>query len=97
MSGLLRLDDGSVGTLSINWLTPTKIRELYVTGERGMFYVNYITQDLCLYENATVDGGDWETLKMLRGVSEGRMIRYVVAKEEPLRAELTAFLAAVRV
>lgn len=96
VSGLLRLDDGSVGTLSINWLTPTKIRELYVTGERGMFYVNYITQDLCLYENATVNGGDWETLKMLRGVSEGRMIRYVVAKEEPLRAELTAFLAAVR-
>jgi predicted dehydrogenase len=33
---------------------------------------------------------------MLRGVSEGRMIRYVVAKQEPLRAELEAFVAAVR-
>ncbi len=96
VSGLIRLDNGAVGTLAINWLTPTKIRELYVTGERGMFYVNYLTQDLCLYENATASGGDWDALRMLRGVSEGRMIRYVVAKQEPLRAELEAFMAAVR-
>ena len=96
VSGLLRLDNGAVGTLAINWLTPTKIRELYVTGERGMFYVNYLTQDLCLYENATASGGDWDALRMLRGVSEGRMIRYVVVKQEPLRAELEAFVAAVR-
>lgn len=33
---------------------------------------------------------------MLRGVSEGRMIRHVVAKREPLRNEQEAFLAAVR-
>jgi UDP-N-acetylglucosamine 3-dehydrogenase len=96
VSGLLRLDNGAVGTLTINWLTPTKIRELYVTGERGMFYVNYITQDLYLYENATASGGDWDALRMLRGVSEGRMIRYVVEKYEPLRAELEAFVAAVK-
>jgi predicted dehydrogenase len=96
VSGLVRLDNGAVGSLTINWLTPTKIRELYVTGECGMFYVNYITQDLCLYENATATGGNWDTMQMLRGVSEGRMIRYVVAKQEPLRAEIEAFLAAVR-
>ena len=34
---LVRLDDGTVGTLIINWLTPTKIRELAVTGEGGLF------------------------------------------------------------
>ena len=33
---------------------------------------------------------------MLRGVSEGRMIREIVKKREPLRAELEAFVAAVR-
>lgn len=58
MSALLRLQDGSVGTLSINWLTPTKVRELYVTGERGMFRVDYLTQDLYFFENATTAGGD---------------------------------------
>lgn len=96
LTGLVRLGDGTVGTLTINWLTPTKIRELYVTGEGGMFRVDYITQDLYFYENATANGEGWEPLRMLRGVSEGRMIRYVVPKREPLWAEIDAFLAAVR-
>jgi UDP-N-acetylglucosamine 3-dehydrogenase len=96
LTGLVRFDDGAVGTLTINWLTPTKIREFYVTGERGMFRVDYLTQDLYFYENATTQGPDWEPLRMLRGVSEGRMIRHVVAKREPLRIEQETFLAAVR-
>lgn len=96
LTGLVRFDDGSVGTLTINWLTPTKIRELYVTGERGMFRVDYLTQDLYFFENATAQGADWETLRMLRGVSEGRMIRHVVTKREPLRLEQESFLVALR-
>ncbi len=95
LNGLARLEDGTVCTLTINWLTPTKIRELWVTGERGMFRVDYLTQDLYFFENATVSSGQWDTLRVLRGVSEGQMIRYVVRKKEPLRAELQAFLAAV--
>jgi UDP-N-acetylglucosamine 3-dehydrogenase len=96
LSGLVRLSDGCVGSLTINWLTPTKIRELHVIGERGMFRVDYLTQDLYFFENATAAGGEWDTLQVLRGVSEGQMIRYVVAKKEPLRAELEAFVAAIR-
>jgi predicted dehydrogenase len=95
LTGLVRLEDNTVGTLSINWLTPTKIRELHVIGEGGMFRVDYLTQDLYYYENATVPVGDWP-FRMLRGVSEGRMIRHVVPKREPLKTEQEAFLAAVR-
>jgi predicted dehydrogenase len=96
LTGLIRLDDGTVGTLTVNWLTPTKIRELCVVGERGMFRVDYLTQDLYFYENATVPiEADWP-FRDLRGVSEGRMIRHVVDKREPLRAELEAFVNAVR-
>lgn len=95
LSGLVRLEDGAVGTLTINWLTPTKIRELYVTGEQGMFRVDYLTQDLYFFENATAPTGDWQ-FRFLRGVSEGRMIRHVISKREPLRLEQEAFLAAVR-
>jgi UDP-N-acetylglucosamine 3-dehydrogenase len=95
LTSLVRLDDGTVGTLTINWLTPTKIRELYVTGERGMFRVDYLTQDLYFFENATVATEEWP-FRVLRGVSEGRMIRHVVPKREPLRIEQEAFLAAVR-
>jgi UDP-N-acetylglucosamine 3-dehydrogenase len=95
LSGLLRYEDDTVGVLDINWLTPTKIRELSVIGERGMFQVNYLTQDLFFFEN--IEAGEmWDTLSILRGVGEGRMIRHVVTKKEPLRSELEAFLATVR-
>ncbi|MCB8953587.1 MAG: Gfo/Idh/MocA family oxidoreductase [Ardenticatenales bacterium] len=92
---LLRLSNGAVGTLAVNWLTPTKIRELLVTGEGGMFRVDYLTQDLYFYENAMTSVTDWH-LQLLRGVREGRMIRHVVAKREPLLAELETFVAAAR-
>ena len=95
LSGLLRFSDGTIGVLDVDWLTPTKIRELGVTGERGMFQVNYLTQDLFFFENAEAQEM-WESLSILRGVAEGRMIRHVVNKREPLRTELEAFLSTVR-
>jgi predicted dehydrogenase len=94
-TGLVRLSDSTIGTLSINWLTPTKIRELFVTGERGMFKVDYLTQDLYFYENSIAKGSEWDTLRVMRGVSEGRMVRDVVEKKEPLRSEQESFLSAV--
>lgn len=94
---VLRLANGTIGTLTISWLSPTKTRELCLTGARGMYRLNYLTQDLEFFENASIDGhGDWETMQILRGVSEGQMIRHAIRKKEPLRAELEAFLSAVR-
>jgi len=93
--GLLRFPDGVVGSLEINWLTPTKIREVLVLGERGLFRVDDLTQDLYFYENAQVNGDLWLALKTLKGVSEGHMIRYAIQRYEPLKAELQAFLQAV--
>lgn len=94
LSGLLRFENGVVGVLDVNWLTPTKVRELYVTGEKGMFVVNYLTQDLYLYENEYVDS-DWDRLGMLKGVGEGNMIKLRIRKREPLQVELESFVQAV--
>ena len=93
--GTVRLTDGTIGILDINWLTPNKIRELTVTGERGMFLVDHLTQDLYFYENAETHGEGWSPIRLLRGVSEGRMIRYPIQKYEPLKAELEAFARAI--
>lgn len=95
LTGLVRLSDGSIGTLTINWLTPTKIREFIVTGERGLFRCDYLTQDLYFFENPVSHGSEWENLRVLRGVREGKMVRHTVAKKEPLRSEQEAFLSAV--
>ena len=94
LSGLLRFKNGAIGVLDVNRLTPTKIRELTLTGERGMFVVNYLTQDLYFYENDYAAGG-WENLGILKGVGEGNMIRLRIEKKEPLRVELESFVKAV--
>jgi UDP-N-acetylglucosamine 3-dehydrogenase len=95
LSAIVRFQNDTLGVLEINWLTPTKVRELCLTGERGMFRVDYLTQDLYFYENAEAGGATWNPLSVLRGVSEGAMIRFAVQRVEPLRAELEAFIAAV--
>jgi predicted dehydrogenase len=95
LCALLRFDSGVIGLLNINWLSPTKIRELMVHGERGMFKVDYLTQDLFFYENANHDG-EWDSLQVFRGVAEGRMIRHPVTRREPLQVELEAFVRSIR-
>ncbi|MGC9469394.1 MAG: Gfo/Idh/MocA family protein [Anaerolineae bacterium] len=96
VTGLLRFDNGITGMLEINWLTPEKVREVTVLGEQGMFRANDLTQDLFFFENAAADSLTWGHLSMLKGVSEGRMVRYPIRRYEPLRAELEAFADAVR-
>ncbi len=91
MTGIIRFENGVLGILEINWLTPTKIRELFVTGERGMFRVDFITQDLYFFENALAQGDAWHPLRYLNGIKEGAMTRYAINKAEPLRVELETF------
>jgi UDP-N-acetylglucosamine 3-dehydrogenase len=93
LTGILKFEDGTIGILDINWLTPTKIRELSLIGEKGMFLVNYLTQDLYFYEN-DYRNGVWEDLAIM-GVSEGREIRHNIRRKEPLLVELESFVEVI--
>jgi UDP-N-acetylglucosamine 3-dehydrogenase len=95
LAALLRFDSGVIGLLEVNWLTPTKVRQLSVTGERGMFVVDYLNQHLTLYENALATEA-WQTLDIFDGVTEGNVTRFAIARAEPLRAQLDSFVRAVR-
>ncbi len=92
--GLVRFACGASGLLDVNWLTPTKVRELSVTGERGMYLVNYLTQDLYFYEN-DYTATNWDALRSITGVSEGTMTRLKVLKAEPLRLEYEDVIVAL--
>lgn len=94
LSGLLKFRNGAICNFNINWLTPTKIRKLYITGEKGMFVVNYLNQDLYFYENEETHN-HIEYADIMRGVSEGKMVKFFVNKKEPLRAELEHFIGCV--
>lgn len=93
--GMLRFPDGITAAVEINWLTPTKMREVLVLGERGLFRVDDLTQDLYFFENSQATGLAWDSLKNLRGVSEGGMSRFAIQRFEPLKAELQGFLKAI--
>lgn len=90
----LRFDDGTTGLLETNWLTPTKVRELTVTGEAGTFVVDYLTQELSFYEHPT-SSTDWSVLANMRGAGEGNMTRYALQRREPIRVEWESFLGAL--
>lgn len=92
--GMLQFTNQALGMLDVNWLTPTKVRELSVTGEKGMFLVNYLTQDVFFYEN-DYTATDWDALRSLTGVSEGTMTRLKIQKAEPLRLEYEDVIAAI--
>jgi predicted dehydrogenase len=83
--GIMKFANGAVGVLDINWLTPTKKRTLSVTGERGMYVADYLTQDLVFYANPAD-----------ASVAEGEVVRRHVERREPLAVELDEFARAVR-
>jgi UDP-N-acetylglucosamine 3-dehydrogenase len=89
-----QLSDGTVVNHLVNWLSPMKERVTVVTGERGAFVADTIAADLTFHANG-VRPLEWDTMASFRGVTEGDMIRYAIAKPEPLRTELAAFRDAV--
>jgi predicted dehydrogenase len=94
LSGIIRFENGIVGVLDINWLTPTKVRELRITGAGGMFLVDYLKQDLYFYENSEAPSR-WDAMALFRGVGEGNVMKFRLNKVEPLEAELRAFIESV--
>jgi UDP-N-acetylglucosamine 3-dehydrogenase len=95
LSALFRFRNGVIGVLDVNWLTPSKVRQLAVLGEGGMYVTDYLTQEVYWYRNTPMSDS-WESLSVFRGASEGDMVKIHFPKKEPLRAELESFVAAVR-
>jgi UDP-N-acetylglucosamine 3-dehydrogenase len=94
-NGVMRFQSGAVGVLDVNWITPRKVRRLTITGARGMFQCDLLAQELLFFEN-DIAPSQWDTLSVLRGVSEGNMLGIRIQHYEPLAAELEDFMRAVR-
>ena len=89
-----RLADDTVVSMSVNWLTPSKQREVTVLGERGALVADLLTSDLTYYSNSAIPV-EWDEMARLKGVSEGDVTRYAIRKTEPLQLELEGFRDAV--
>jgi len=94
VSAVGQLADGTVTNHLVNWLSPFKERVTVITGERGAYVCDTLTADLTFYANGTQVEA-WDDVANFRGVSEGDVVRYAIAKPEPLRLEHENFRDAV--
>ncbi len=106
ISALLRFESpnaeaGVVGTIEVDWLSPTKVRELSVLGTRGVFSLDYDAKELHFQPAQTLTEADAPTpqeehLLKLRGDQPSPLVSITIEKHEPLSLELTAFLMALK-
>ena len=89
-----QLADGTITSHLVNWLSPFKERVTVITGEKGAFVADTLTADLTFHANGSVKT-EWEDIANFRGVSEGDVVRYAIAKREPLLVEHENFRDAV--
>jgi UDP-N-acetylglucosamine 3-dehydrogenase len=84
---------GVNGFVQVNWITPIKIRNLSITGTKGYAEMNYITQELLLYEsNYVADLKDFEDVVKF---SKPNKVEIGVDSSEPLKNELSAFVKCI--
>lgn len=76
-------------TMTVDYLSPTKVRQIQVFGKKGMFKVNYLDQELYFYENSGYSSESWDT------VIEGDMKKIHFTKKEPLAIEIDAFISCI--
>lgn len=89
-----QLSNGTVTNHLVNWLSPLKERVTIITGEKGAFVADTLTADLTFYANGQIET-TWDDIAQFRGVSEGDIVRFAIAKPEPLRVEHEQFRDAV--
>tara|TARA_Y100000310_G_C20557110_1_gene751119 strand:- start:204 stop:1190 length:987 start_codon:yes stop_codon:yes gene_type:complete len=85
--GTLRFENNVLGVINSNWLSPKKVREITVTGEKGTFHADYITQELNFLEKEfaknTFEYGS---------ASNKQGLKIDINNKEPLKIELTEFI-----
>jgi UDP-N-acetylglucosamine 3-dehydrogenase len=85
---------GASATVHVNWITPTKIRTIRVTGTRGVCFVDYMLQTCevfggSIFKPVEPSTTGFEQLQELYRTTD--RIQFGVRKEEPLRAQAAQF------
>ncbi len=78
---ILTFENGVMATVNVSWVTPDKVRDIAVEGEKGMVVGNYLTQKLLLHPEFS---------------PSAKVISIPVRRKEPLQMEISEFLHRVR-
>jgi predicted dehydrogenase len=85
LQGELLFQGGAQGRLEVSWLTDNKVRLLTVSTDTTVFLLDYITQELRHLERAGAPLPPADSFALVS-----------IQRQEPLRAELEAFLRVAR-
>jgi UDP-N-acetylglucosamine 3-dehydrogenase len=92
---LLRADSGASASIHANWITPTKIRTLRVTGSKGVLVADLILQTATVHGGNLLRRGPEPKITDFAALAEdyrnSDRVEFNVRKEEPLRGQLEAF------
>lgn len=84
------------GTVLANWITPVKIRRMAVSGTKAYAEVNFITQEIDLYEvNYTSQTDDFGEFVIKFGEPKDKKV-IKVESVEPVKAEIKSFISCIK-
>lgn len=84
------------GTIHANWITPSKVRTMVINGTKAYVELNFITQELALYEtDYTLENDNFGEFVIKFGQLKDKEV-VEVDNVEPLRAEIEAFIKAIK-
>ena len=94
MSAILRYKSGIIGLIEVSWLHPTKIRNLTVLGENGMYIANYLTQELFFYKQNELIVKKTTIPSPIQTWAD--VIKVAFEAKEPLQIEIRSFVTALK-
>ncbi len=90
---LLEFEDGGLGFIEINWLTPMKVRKLSLTCSQAFVQADYMDQSMEISSSSIKDLDPSNLFNLSLDLDVHRIS---VKKEEPLKVELEKFLNAAK-
>lgn len=91
----LEFENGCIGTIYVNWLTPTKIRKIDIIGSKKFGTADLITQTLFIYPNfGSEKFKSFEEFYNKYRELKGKRIK--IEKKEPLKEELQHFIECIK-
>ena len=89
---VLNFDNGITGVIEVNWLTPMKIRKLFLTCSKSFVEADYISQSVTISSSSFEDVDEMN----LYNVRIQHNINQVsIEKREPLKNEIEDFISAI--
>ncbi len=91
---MLQTRNGVLGSSEFSWISPRRQRSISIYGDKGLLVGNLVDQEVWFYENGDVgiDYSDNYYQNVIWGrVSEGKVVKFPIKREEPLRKELDYF------